>query len=416
MSKKKKILFTHQNFPGQFKHLAPALVGKYEVHSLSLGDNEIEGIQHHKYSLNGQLNTKNLNRLTIEFESKMIRALSAGDKCLEIKKSGFNPDLIISHPGWGENLLLKEIWKDTKLINYFEFYYNTKDSDVDFDLKEQERPKHNYDLTTKLVARNAPLLLACNQSDLMIAPTNFQKSTAPLEYRDKIKVIHEGVDTEIVKKTNKESIDIYDDKNSDDKVTLTKNDKVITFVNRNLEPYRGYHIFMRCLPEIIKKHPDAYILIIGGNEVSYGASPKNGSYKDLYFNEIKNKIPENHKIKFLGRVPYEILLNIFGISSVHVYLTYPFVLSWSMLEAMSMEALILGSKTPPVEEVIINNKNGLLVDFFDHEEMSQKIISILNNPKEYEKIRKEARKFIVKNYDLKSICLPKQIDLIEGLL
>ena len=197
---------------------------------------------------------------------------------------------------------------------------------------------------------------------------------------------------------------------------LLESDKTILFINRNLEPYRGYHIFMRSLPEVIKKHPDAYILIVGGSEVSYGARPKGDlSYKDIYFNEIKKDIPKDHKIKFLGTVKYNLLLSLLDIASVHVYLTYPFVLSWSMLESMSLGGLILGSKTAPVEEVIKHNKNGLLVDFLIMMQYLKTLIRFLDDPKKFISIRKEARTTIENNYDLYSKCLPEQLNIVESL-
>lgn len=426
---KKKILFLHQNFPGQYKHLARVLAEKtrHEIHSLSLDSETTSSVEklkeayskitHHKYSIS-TINGKNVNRLAVEFETKMIRAESVLRKSLEMKENGFNPNLLIIHPGWGEGFLLKEVWPEAKILNYFEFFYNTRNSDVDFDLSESNHPNYDIELKTKLVARNAPFLSACNQSDVMISPTNFQKNTAPKEYRQKIKVIHDGIDTSALKSNPKSNITLSRKLENGDTETinLTKKNKVIAFVNRNLEPYRGYHIFMRSLPAIIKEHPDAYILIVGGHGVSYGARPKNNSYKDLYYDEIKDQIPKENNIKFLGFVDYQVLLSIFDIASVHIYLTYPFVLSWSMLESMSLGGLVIGSKTPPVEEVIKHNKNGLLVDFFDYKAISSKVIDILNNPSSYSKIRKEARKTVVENYDLYKNSIPKQMEIIESLL
>jgi len=425
---KKKILFLHQNFPGQFKHLAPELarLKKYDVFSLSLQSDKsskledlnkiFKNVTHYKYSIT-KGNGKDTNKLALEFETKMIRASAVLKRALELKEEGFEPDLMIIHPGWGEGFLLKEVWPSSKIINYFEFYYNTKDSDVDFDLIDEQRPEYDIELRTKLVARNAPFLSACNQSDLMISPTKFQKSTAPIEYQNKIKVIHDGIDTKSISPNKDPYINLFSEGFSQEKIKLTRSDKIIAFVNRNLEPYRGYHIFMKSLPEVLKKHPDAYILIVGGSGVSYGATPKNDqSFKDYYFNQIKDDLPKNHRVKFLGFVDYTILLSILDIASVHVYLTYPFVLSWSMLESMSLGGLIIGSKTPPVEEVIINNKNGLLVDFFDYKSISKKIIDILDNPDGYNRIRREARKTIISKYDLYSKCLPAQLKLIEGLI
>ena len=198
---------------------------------------------------------------------------------------------------------------------------------------------------------------------------------------------------------------------------LTKKDKIVTFVNRNLEPYRGYHIFMRALPEILEKHPDAYILIVGEFGVSYGATPKDGtSYKDKFLNEVRKDLKENIKrLRFLGRVDYNSLISMFRVSSAHVYLTYPFVLSWSMIEAMSVGSLVIGSDTEPVKEVISNNKNGLLVDFHDPKNLAKKVIEVLDNKDDYDVIRSEARKTVIKNYDLNTVRLPKQIELVESL-
>tara|TARA_B100000287_G_scaffold307995_1_gene291148 strand:+ start:4420 stop:5700 length:1281 start_codon:yes stop_codon:yes gene_type:complete len=421
---KKNILFLHQNFPGQFKHLAPEMAKskRYNVYSLSLDssnthslddlNNSLKDIKHYKYKII-KGNSEGTIRLAIEFETKMIRASAVLERALKLKEEGLEPDLLIIHPGWGEGFVLKEVWPNAKFLNYFEFYYNTKDSDVDFDLKEENRPDYDIDLRTKLVARNSTFLSACNQSDIMISPTKFQKSTAPKEYQNKIKVVHDGIDTKTLISNPEASVTLSSEEK---KIILTKSDKTILFINRNLEPYRGYHIFMRSLPEVIKKHPDAYILIVGGSEVSYGARPKgDSSFKDIYFNEIKKDIPKDHKIKFLGTVKYNLLLSLLDIASVHVYLTYPFVLSWSMLESMSLGGLILGSKTAPVEEVIKHNKNGLLVDFFDHDAISKNINKILDDPKKFISIRKEARKTIENNYDLYSKCLPEQLNIVESL-
>ncbi len=417
MNKKKNILFLHQNFPGQYKFLAPALAKEKDIEVFSISQNESSGfsdIKHTQYFITNE-NVPNLNRLSIEFETKMIRALAVSEKCFEMKDNGFNPDLIISHPGWGEGFLLKDIWPNTKFLNYLEFYYNTKDSDIDFDIKENEKiTNFGFELTSKLTARNAPHLSSYVQADQLITPTNFQKSTAPKEFLQKIKVIHDGIDTNFVKPKDDPYVILKNDNNEE--VKLTKDDKIVTFVNRNLEPYRGYHIFMRALPKIIEKHPDAYILIVGGSSVSYGATPKNGNYKELYFGEIKDKIPEDNRVRFLGQVPYDILLNLFNVTDAHIYYTYPFVLSWSMLEAMSMEALVIGSKTLPVEEVIKHNENGLLLDFFDHNLLSETVNNVLSNPDKYISLKKNARNTIVDEFDLLSICLPKQIELVRSLL
>tara|TARA_X000000368_G_C23017512_1_gene706435 strand:- start:201 stop:1517 length:1317 start_codon:yes stop_codon:yes gene_type:complete len=434
---KKQILFIHQNFPAQFKSLAPYLSGfkEYEIHTLSwkkinkedsIKDqenfNNMKNITHHQYEVTTG-SSKNIVKLAQEFETKMIRADAVAKKCFKLKEQGINPELIINHPGWGETMFINEIWPNSKKLSYFEFYYNTKNSDVDFD--EEYKDTNEYELNTKLRARNTALVMPYLDSDMIIAPTNFQKSTAPDSFRNKISVIHDGIDTENIKPGNKnESIDLEYDvgKGSRKKIRLTKKNKIITFVNRNLEPYRGYHSFMRALPKIQKEHPDAYVLIIGGDSYSYGPPPPKSnelhlkSYKQIYYHEVKDKLIDKEKLIYLGKVNYNSYLSLVDLSSVHVYLTYPFVLSWSMLEVMALEKLVIGSKTKPVQEVIMDKENGLLVDFFDIDEISKTVNDVLSNPKKYEKIKKNARKTIIKNYDLKNNALPKQFNLIKELL
>jgi glycosyltransferase involved in cell wall biosynthesis len=427
---KKTILFIHQNFPGQFKSLAPflAYTKKFDVHTLSWkkpGENEepdflssMNDLTHHLYEINRGSSQK-IHKLAVEFETKMVRADAVAKKCTELKNKGLSPDLIIDHPGWGETFFIKEIWPEAKILSFFEFYYNTSESDIDFDLDQME--VIGYEMTSKLIARNAPINMIYLSCDEIFSPTNFQKSTAPEWFREKINVIHDGIDTDLIKPSNDDaSITINYKNNNDNKpvsIKLTKKNKIITFVNRNLEPYRGYHSFMRSLPNIQKEHPDAFILIIGDDKVSYGAPhPSGNSFKNIFLNEVKDSLIDINKIIFLGKVDYNTFINILNLSSVHVYLTYPFVLSWSMLEVMALEKVVVGSKTGPVEEVINDNENGLLVDFFNIDEISEKVNDVLSNPESYNKIRKNARKTIINHYDLRRVSLPKQFKLIERLL
>ena len=425
--KNKTILFIHQNFPAQFKSLAPELANNksYEIHTLAAKtDNTIKNppdyvssmknISHHHYVIDKGSSSK-IHLFAQEFETKMIRAEAVAKKCFALKESGLNPDLVIDHPGWGETFFIKEIWPNCKLLSYFEFYYNTRNSDVDFDVNEVELPLTGFDLFARLRARNAPGLMSYLEADQLISPTSFQRSTAPIFLQKKIKVVHDGIDTNIIKPFKSGEINIENSHGL--KINLSKKNKIITFVNRNLEPYRGYHSFMRSLPNIQKEHPDAYILIIGGDQVSYGsASPSGRSYKDIYLEEVKDNLVDLEKVIFLGKVDYANFLTVIGLSSVHVYLTYPFVLSWSMLEAMALESIVVGSKTGPVEEIIKDKVNGLLVDFFDINEISSTVNDVLHNPEKYKKIRKNARKTIIDKYDLKNVSLPKQLNLIKDLL
>lgn len=425
---KKKVLFIHQNFPAQFKSIAPflAFTKKYEVHTLawkkSLKEDDylksMDDMTHYQYEVKIG-SSKNIHPLATEFETKMIRADSVALKCFELKDKGFTPDLIIDHPGWGETLFIKEVWPDVKILSFFEYYYKTAESDIDFDMEQST--VSGYEMSTKLIARNTPINFSYSSCDGIFAPTNFQKSTAPEWLRNKINVIHDGIDTDLIKPGLKNASISIEYRNIDDhkliSTKLSKKDKIITFVNRNLEPYRGYHSFVRSLPSIQKSHPDSFILLIGGDQVSYGAPhPSGKSYKDIFLDEVKDSLVDPSKLIFLGKVDYKTFINIIDLSSVHVYLTYPFVLSWSMLEVMALEKVVVGSKTGPVEEVIRDNINGLLVDFFDTNDIANKVISVLDNPKKFDAIRKKARKTIIDNYDLRRVSLPKQMALIEDIL
>lgn len=196
---------------------------------------------------------------------------------------------------------------------------------------------------------------------------------------------------------------------------MAAGDEIVTFVNRNLEPYRGYHVFMRALPEVLRRRPKARVLIIGNDGVSYGMPPANGkTWKQLFLEEVAPHL-DMSRIHFLGRIPYKVLIGILQVSAVHVYLTYPFVLSWSLMEAMSAGCLIVGSRTAPVAELVRHDENGLLVDFFDTNELSGTIVSGLAKQTEFRSLRVRARNDIVNHYDLRSICLPKQVKLIEEL-
>jgi glycosyltransferase involved in cell wall biosynthesis len=262
----------------------------------------------------------------------------------------------------------------------------------------------------RIRAKNASQLLCLEQADRGVSPTQWQWSTIPSAYQNKISVIHDGIDTARIKPDPNVRMQF-----ARDNLTLTVQNEVITFVSRNLEPCRGYHQFMRALPEIMARRPQAHVLIVGGDGVSYSAPPAGGqTYRQQFFDEVKDRI-DLSRIHFLGKLPYEDFIRVVQLSSVHVYLTYPFVLSWSMLEAMAAQALVVGSATAPVTEVIRDGENGLLVDFFSSEELVSSICSVLEHPDRVLKIRQQARRSIQERFDLQLMCLQKQIELVETL-
>ena len=248
--------------------------------------------------------------------------------------------------------------------------------------------------------------------DMGISPTRFQAGTYPAAYRDRISVIHDGIDTDHVRPDPYVRFDLPDGR------VLTRNDEVITFVNRNLEPYRGYHIFMRALPALLKNRPDARVLIIGGDEVSYGAKPPKGqTWKQVFIDEVRASIPDAdwQRVHFLGRIPYERFVLLLQVTRVHVYLTYPFVLSWSLFEAMSAGAAIVASDTGPVREAITHGQTGMLVDFFDGVALVEQVCALLEDAGLRDGLGQAARAHVQAGYDLRNICLPQQLDWIDKL-
>jgi glycosyltransferase involved in cell wall biosynthesis len=399
------LLFVHQNFPGQFRHLAPALAAAgHHVKALAIDGPGLPDIGVHRYKPN-RATSREIHPWAAEFETKVIRGEACAVAASGLKARGFTPDVIVANPGWGESLFLKDVWPQARVLALFEFYYAARGLDFDFD-PEFFRPDFARD--ARLRAKNTHMLLTLETMDWGICPTHFQHSTVPRAYYDRISVIFDGIDTNVVRPDSATTMTLSGR-------TLRAGDEVITFVNRNLEPYRGYHIFMRALPEILQRRPNAVALIVGGDKVSYGAAAPGGkAWKQIFLDEVKDWLDAS-RVVFLDRIPYSSFLKVLQVSACHVYLTYPFVLGWSCIEAMSAGCLVVGSRTPPVEEVIEHQKNGLLVDFFDAGALAETVANCLARPEHYAPLRVAARQTAVARYDLATVCLPQQLALIERL-
>ena len=300
-------------------------------------------------------------------------------------------------------LPLRTIFPDARILIYCEFFYGKQGRDVGYD---PEFPEPGIDGHVALHLKNASSLLALADCDFGISPTAWQRSTFPAEYQQKISVIHEGVDVDLVKPAPDAVFRLPSGRE------FRRSDEIVTYVARNLEPMRGYHIFMRALPRIMEERPHAHIVVIGGDGVSYGAlPPKGATWKSIFFDEVADRI-DRERIHFTGRLPYSNYLSALQVSSAHVYLTYPFVLSWSLLEALSAGCLIVGSDTAPVRE-ILNDENGLLVPFFDIDRLAEQIVEALTFPRRFNAIRAQARRTVLEQYDMARICVPKMVALIE---
>lgn len=406
-----RLLFIHQNLPGQYRYLLSHYGAQPGVDVVGLGEMKrlrenfrtpIAGVRLAGYQTPPAVSAQTPATLHTT-EAAVQRGQAVLFALLRLKKDGFYPDVVYAHPGWGETLFLKDVFPRSRLVHFCEFYYQTDGQDFNFD---REFPNTAEDVL-RLRIRNLHHLMALEQADIGIAPTLWQKARFPLAYHPKIEVVHDGVDTSLVT-PNPEAFVALPHK----QVRLTSRDEVITFVNRNLEPYRGCHTFIRSLPQLLRRRPKAHVIVVGGDGVSYGRRLAEGTYRQKYLAEIADQFDPS-RVHFVGKVNYKTFLRVLQVSTAHVYLTYPFVLSWSMMEAMSAGCLVIGSRTAPVEEVIEHGKNGLLVDFFSPTELCETIVHACSHRDSMMELRVAARRTIMSRYDLRSICLPRQRSIIE---
>lgn len=397
------ILFVHQNFPGQFRHVAPELAGLgHTVVGLGVNrtDLALPGVRHllhHPRTKAGVLGPEAPTHLQ-ELHGKMVRGESAARAMVALKEHGFVPDVVFAHPGWGEAFYVRDIFPAARVLVYCEYYYGKPGGDGGFD-PEFSR----YDLAARQRSRikNTHLLHAISVADAGLSPTAFQRDQHPDWCHDRIRVIHDGIDTDRFRPDTAATVALRGAR-----VRLSHGDEVLTYVARELEPYRGYHTFMRSLPLLQQMRPQARIVIVGGQGVSYGARPPAGTtWRQHFLDEVAPHL-DLSRIHFVGRVPHELLTHLMQVSAAHVYLTYPFVLSWSLLEAMSIGCPVLGSDTAPVREVIRDGENGFLTDFFDAEALARKAAWMLEHRAELGAVRNAARRTIVAGYDLRRHCLP----------
>ncbi len=405
-------LFIHQHFPGQFKFLAPELARQgHDVRAMLMRKVEApvwQGVRLVPY-FPARGSTPNIQPWVSDFETKAIRGEACFRAALAMKKEGYAPDVIIAHPSWGESLFIKNVWPQAKIGIYCEYFYREHGGDVGFD---PEFETQDDSTACRLQMKNLNYLVHFDLADAGISPTEWQASTFPPSFRDKISVIFDGIDTEAVTPNPKVRMTLPDGS------VLTRDDEVITFVNRNLEPYRGYHIFMRALPALLKSRPQARVLIVGGDGVSYGArAPGGKTWKDIFIAEVRPQIAEADwaRVHFLGNIPYDKFIPLLQLSTVHVYLTYPFVLSWSLLEAMSAGCAIVASDTPPLREAIRHGDTGRLVNFFDVDVLTAEVVALLGDAAERQRLGANAREFARSRYDLKTICLPAQLRWVQTL-
>ena len=404
-----QVLFIHQNFPGQYPHLAAALLQRGDQ-VVAIGGptaRELPGVPLHRYDPMPLGGVPPCHAWAADFQTKLLRAEAVARLLERLIAQGLRPDLVIGHPSWGELLAVKDLLPGVPVLHHVEFVYQLEGGDVGFD---PEFSGSAWADRTRLRLKRAPQLLAFHDLDWGLAPTAWQASTAPAEFRERISVIHEGIDTVRIAPRPGSTITLQKAG-----LSFRPGDELVSFVARNLEPYRGFHVFLRMLPRLQALRPNAQVLIVGGEGVSYGSAPPGGgSWKQLLLKELEGQL-DLGRIHFVGQVPHPVLHDLFRVATCHVYLTYPFVLSWSLLEAMACGAVVMGSATPPVQEVIRDGENGLLVDFFDGDALAEGIAAVLDDPAAHWPLGEQARADAVAGYDLRTVCLPRQLELVERL-
>ena len=350
-----KILFLHPNFPAQFRHLATVL-GQDPNHTVVYATNRREGripgvnkVVYEK-SRTARPETHHYVR---PLENAVLEAQGAYRMAQKLKDQGFYPDVVYGHSGWGPTLLMKDIFPKATLICYFEWYYNAYGSDASFDPSDPI----DADDEARIRIKNAPILLDLAACDRGLSPTAWQRAQFPQEFHSKIKVHHDGIDVNYFKPADDPQLLL-----PRINLNLSGAAEIVTYVARGMEPYRGFPQLIETISLLQQQRPQCHFVIVGKDRVAYGKSlPDGQTYKEAMLAKFSLDMSRVH---FTDLLPYEEYLQVLQASSVHIYLTRPFVLSWSMLEALATGCLIVASDTAPVTEVIKDNVNGLLVDFF----------------------------------------------------
>jgi len=401
-----RILFVHQNFPGQFGRLAMALAREgHEVTALGMVKNcALPGVTYHPYAaVPGPEDAPYKNRYSPVIP-RLRRAYGVAHKAKYLAEKGLRPDVVVVNTGWGENLFLKDIWPEARHVAYFEYYYAAKGQDLDFD---PEFSSHDAETIWKLRIKNAMQLGALDAADAAVAPTRYQRDTFPDYLRDQVAIIHDGIDAQRLRPAPEMSVQL-----GDKGITLDRSIPVVTYVTRNIEPMRGAHVVLRSLPDLLAIDPRLQVVIIGGTGTSYsGHAPGGKTWLEVFRASIDGPVDWS-RVHFVGNLPYDQFLKVLQVSSAHLYLTYPFVLSWSLIESMALGCRIVASATPPVEEVIQDGVTGRLFPFFDREALVARVREALVEKERSAAMAEEARRFALSHYDFETVCLPQWRDFL----
>jgi glycosyltransferase involved in cell wall biosynthesis len=410
------VLYVHQNFPAQFGHIAQYLVDKMNwrcTFASQTPGGKVGGIEKIEYKLIGGA-TKHNHFCTRTFENTVWHC--DGVYRAMRNRPDIRPDLIVGHSGFGSTLFLRELYPDVPVINFFEYYYLPHDVNSDMDFR-RDLAWPTHDLTyLRSRCRNAMILLDLQNCQAAYTPTQFQRSRFPEEIRGKLQTIFDGVDRAFYHgydETLRPPVAQRTERTLPGGVKVGPSTRVVTYVSRGFESMRGFDKFMQAADLIAKQYPDVIFIVVGTDRVAYGGDENHiaphKTFKEWVF--AKNNF-DLSKFAFVGRLPQDELGKLLAASDLHIYLTVPFVLSWSMMDAMSCGAVVLGSDTAPVHEMIRDGENGLLADFFDSEAMAEKALSVLRDPDAARPMGRAAERMIVERYSLEAV-LPEMVRMYE---
>ena len=398
-----KILFLHPNFPAQFRHLA-TILGQNQQNTVVFATNrregDISGVNKVIYEKSRTARPET-HHYVRPLENAVLEAQGVYRIAQKLKDQGFYPDVVYGHSGWGPTLFMKDIFPKATLLCYFEWFYRAYGSDASFDPSDPI----NADDEARIRIKNAPILIDLATCDRGLSPTAWQRSQFPPEFHNKIKVHHDGIDTKYFQPVPNAKLFL-----PRIGLDLTDVPEIVTYVARGMEPYRGFPQLIETIAMLQLKRPQSHVVIVGKNRVAYGKSlPDGKTYKEAMLEKFPLDLSRVH---FTDLLPYDEYLQVLQASSVHIYLTRPFVLSWSMLEALSAGCLIVASDTAPVTEVIEDGVNGLLVNFFNPKQICDRVIEALDSPERMAAIRVKARETILESYDLAKL-LPQHLQWVK---
>jgi glycosyltransferase involved in cell wall biosynthesis len=385
-----KFLFVHQNFPGQYLHIVRHLVASKQhdvVFITEPNGNRIPGVQTVPYP-KPRSATAEAHVAARELDAAVRRAEVVGHTAANLKQLGFEPDIIIGHHGWGELLNIGDVWPNAPLLGYLEFYYCIDGIDVGFDPEFPTNPADH----PRIRAKNAVNLLALNLGAHAQTPTRWQLSTYPDWAHSRITLLPEGVNLDVCKpspQARRRNLTIGG-------TVIKPNERLVTYVARDLEPYRGFHVMMRAIPHLLRARKDLRVVLVGADGISYGMPPMDGTWRQTMLAELGDSIDPT-RVLFPGRLEYASYVALLQRSDAHVYLTYPFVASWSLREALAAGCVVIGSDTPTVSEFVTHEQNGLLVSFFDPKGLANAVLRVLEDAPLSRRLREAARRYADKH-------------------